>query len=249
MQGGMIDMWIQQFSTRQEMISIDLAVNYVKPRYRFAHKVDVGEHEQFNCYVWDHEGQVWRETAAQKILAEIKDLEIQDLRKTKQVATEAVARITGDDQTLQVEIDDAYKAARTSMIIAPGGKYWDLPEGKVRDIDPSTHFFDSLDVRFELDAGAPEPAKWLQFMKDRFGAQWAIVRDHWAAQFLPSTMLNRKDGEGRPKMLFIVGKSKTWKSTAINIIADTLTEGACANVGLAELQEKFGAGPASLTDS
>jgi len=100
------------------------------------------------------------------------------------------------------------------MIINDKGQYYDLQTGKILDIDPSRHFFKDVDLSIQFKEDQEEPSMIFEFLKDRFtDKDREILLDHLAGTLLHTSVLRAK-----PKILYIVGKTNTYKSLIIEIL-------------------------------
>jgi len=91
-----------------------------------------------------------------------------------------------------------------------------------------------LDIEF--DADIEEPKKFISFLKERFYEKdIEVIIDHLASVFVHTSVLGAK-----PKMLFIKGKTDTYKSLLIEILKFIITSNSITKVSNEQLSDKFG---------
>lgn len=216
--------------------SVQLGVELLTDRYDFAHIEEASYSEQHNCYVYRKNR--WDRNVPNFVIGELtKYRGLPDFMVNKTMASETEAKLSKDGRTLRVTIDDEYRKMRSNIIIDNFGNYFDLYDGKIKQIDPTLHFFKSADVRYELIGDAREPTRFIEMLKARFGSKnWEIVRDHLAGTFLHTDNLG-----SRPKALTLVGETGTWKSTVIEKFADLFDGGAVSTATITQLtRDNFG---------
>ena len=151
--------------------------------------------------------------------------------------------VSGENSTLKVYKDEAYRNQRINMIIDTFGNYFDLKSGALCKINPELHYFETADVKFDLEKGTEEPTEFIAFLKDRFGDEkWEIVRDHLAGTFLGPNL------GSKAKLLFIVGKTNTWKSSLIDNFKDLFLADVVSNVSLEQIANDKVFGPATIVN-
>lgn len=218
----------------------DFFIDDIKLKSHFAHIRNLSTKDQFNLYVWRDNR--WTDNTAHYLLEESKK---RTSRNSGFGATEAEKKardLSADPDTLQVNLDDTYRKKRMRMVIDDYGNYFDFESDRIRQIDPTIDFFENPDVRFKLQSGLDEPKIFIEFLKERFGKDWEIVRDHIAGALLHPWILRSK-----PKMLFIVGKKDTYKSFLLTLIGSLFNENAVSHVSLSMLSEDIFA-PSRMKD-
>ena len=225
-------------------LEYNLAMEFVKMKLDFAHIVNTSENKDFNCSVYDKKSHQWTDKAADQILDLLKNAHLEDLRVDNKMALNLAKDVSGENSTLKVYKDEAYRNQRINMIIDTFGNYFDLKSGALCKINPELHYFETADVKFDLEKGTEEPTEFIAFLKDRFGDdKWEIVRDHLAGTFLGPNL-----GQ-KTKLLFIVGSTDTWKSFLLEGFADLFsTEGAVSNVSLSQMADDKVFGPATIVN-
>ena len=195
-----------------------------------SHNTDIGK----NLRYWDENSL----SAIHKILRKESITKWMASRKDAQLVKE---EIIASRKALEVRYDRFYRDERKYMIIDPYGNYADIRKGRVKEIDPSIHFYRNPDVNFKLDedmmmmtslsatktAIIPEEGGiFLDFLKARFGgAQWRIALDYLAGVFLHKSILGSK-----PKMLTMIGEMDLYKSFVIEIMKGMIYEGSWSDV-------------------
>ena len=215
--------------------SVRFAVELLSGKFHFAHIDDEAYAEQNNCYVYRNNR--WDRNVPHFVRAAMKKYrDLEDFRINKAVTFEVEAELSTEEKTLQVSMNNDYRKLRSNMIIDGSGHYFDLQEGVIRDIDPSLHFFESVDIKYELINDAREPTQFIEMLKVRYGTNWEIVRDHFAGAFLHVDNLGT-----RAKALTLVGPTNTWKSTIIDKFADLLNDDAVTTQTIKQLtRDGFG---------
>ena len=191
----------------------DVGLGYTKKLHNWASMELTGWDNQFNCWYYDRENNNWNEETAKLILKELKDIDIESVVVSSGAAIEISKRLSVDEDSLKVTINDEYMKKRYSMIIDDFGNYFDLESGEIKKINPVTDFFTETDVSFELKGNTEIPEKFEEFLKARCGDSWEIARDHLASIFLHNSLLGSK-----PKMMYLVGENGTYKSFLISLI-------------------------------
>lgn len=197
---------------------IEFAKSYLeRQNVRFAHIKELGTKEQFNCWVWINEGTscYWSENSASFILEKIRVFVSEDFNPTSNYAVEAARQISVSPQTFKVNLTSTeYNKLYQKIIVNDKGQYYDLETGKIREIDPSIHFFKDVNLSIPFKEELKEPSLIFEFLKDRFTDEDSeILLDHLAGALLHTSVLRAK-----PKILYIVGKTNTYKSLIIEIL-------------------------------
>ena len=215
--------------------NVQLGVDLMTDKYDFAHIEDLTYAEQYNCHVY--RGNRWDRNVPSFTMKELtKYRGMPDFYINKASAAETEAKISNHENTVIISINDEYRKLRANMIIDGFGHYFDLHEGVIRDIHPRLHFFESVDVKYELIDGTREPESFIEFLKVRYGKNWEIVRDHFAGTFLHINELG-----SRAKALTLVGPTNTWKSTLIDKFIDLFNEDAISAATITQLiRDTFG---------
>lgn len=236
-------------AAESEYSSIRLGADYMKFRgFRMTHLTGEGVANEFNCWTWiktDGGAAHWTDETGNIVLAEITKLDsIDGFRPTARLATDITKQLSADPQTLRITFDVVYARALNSIVIDPQGRYYDIATGDVRDIDPTVQYYRAPDVKYEICSAkddAAGAAVFVDFLKDRFGTSWEIVRDHLATIFLAGEALKSK-----PKMLEVVGAKDTYKSYLIEYVADMLDVSAVSAVSMKQLDNDNVFGPATI---
>lgn len=101
---------------------------------------------------------------------------------------------------------------------------------------PSTpHYFSTTCLGVAYDPGAPEPKRWLAFLRECFGddAQATALLQQWFGYCVtPDTR--------QQKMLFMVGKKRSGKGTILNVLGYLLGKGSTVSPSLGSLNGEFG---------
>ena len=147
---------VQKHHNTKSAMMVDLAI---LQGYHFAYKV---KGSRGNLYVYDEVNgfKFWNPNVADWFGR------YQDTFGTALPATfDGAARLMiKQPQTLHV-IDETYHKQRSKMIIDPYGNYYNAVTGKVRQIDPSIHFFEEYDTLIRINPDAPK-TKFRDFLRD-----------------------------------------------------------------------------------
>ena len=210
--------------------AVQFAVDLLTDKHYFAHIDGRPLKEQHNCYVY--RGNRWDRNVQNFTLAElVKYRGMPDFTTSLNMLKETEGKLSVHDKTLQVFLNDENRKLRSGIIIDGSGYYFDLHEGVIRQIDPTQHFYESADVKYELLEDAREPTQFIEMLQTRYGPKnWEIVRDQFAGTFL-----HINDLGSRAKALILVGPTNTWKSTLIDKFADLFNEDAVTTVTIKQL--------------
>ena len=181
---------------------VRLATELLASKYDFAHIDKMPLNEQHNCFVYRRN--IWdRNTSnfALDMLTKYKGMD--QFALNTHITDQTSNRLSVHEKTMRVFINDQYRKTRSRMIIDGSGRYYDLQEGIIRQIDPSQHFFEATDVKFDLIDDTREPTQFIEMLKIRYGSNWEVVRDQLAGVFLHADDLG-----SRAKALILVGSYK-----------------------------------------
>lgn len=206
---------------------------------RFAHIEELGTNDQFNCWVWiiKKNTKYWSENSAKFILEKMKMLVSEDFNPTSGFAIETSRQIAILPQTLKVNLTNTdYNKKYQQYIINEFGQYYDLEKGEFYDVDPSVMFFKDVNLKVQYQENVNSPKKIFEFLKDRFSdSDTEILLNHLAGTLLHTSVLRAK-----PKILYIVGKTDTYKSLITEIFKKIIHHTQISGQSLEGIAERFG---------
>ena len=109
-----------------------------------AHLTSEGVANEFNCHTWvkTDAGAHWTDETGSIVLTEIQKLDCVDgFRPTVRLAVDTAKQLSADSQTLLVSFDVEYAGALSTIAIDPHGRYYGIATGAIRDIDPTTQYY------------------------------------------------------------------------------------------------------------
>ena len=222
----------------------DLIADLAIQKHDFASIDETGEKTQFNCHVYkQEEGGVkfWSPESAKAIQTMSQRINIEGSGISSRAARAISEEISTLPNTLRITYNPDYISKRLEMTIDKYGRYFDLKRGSVHDIAPELHFYESYDVVPRLDDSVESSVLIEEFLQDRYGDAWEIVRDHHAGINLHPKIRGTKG-----KMLHLVGKTDTWKSFTLEVIANLYTQDSVSNVSPYQLTDDSIFGPATI---
>jgi len=202
---------------------------------RFAHVMELDVKNQFNCWYWT--GKRWSDNTAHYVLTSLQKLKGEKIKPTSSIATSISNKISASEKTLQIDLTNKKYQEESMMVITNSeGQYFDIRNGTIKKVDPSIMFYFEPQIKLNFTEDIEEPTKFLAFLKERFQEEDIdLILDHLSSIFLHTTILGVK-----PKMLFIKGKTDTFKSLIIEILKYILTTTSITKVSNEQLSDKFG---------
>jgi putative DNA primase/helicase len=120
--------------------------------------------------------------------------------------------------------------------LACGNGLLHLPTGALHP--PSSSYFNLSASEVIFDPGAPEPAQWLNFLKELFGddqEQIDLLQDEFGYAISPET--------SQQKILLVIGPKRSGKGTIARILSRLLGRDSVAGPTMSSLSESFGLEP------
>ena len=210
-------------------VKVTLAADLLASKYDFAHIDGMPLKEQHNCFVYRRN--MWDRNTSNFALRKLTKYKGMDQFAVNTHITDQTSyKLSVHDDTLEVFINDQYRKTRSRMIIDGSGHFFDLQAGVIRKIDPSQHFFEATDVKYDLIDDTREPTQFIEMLQTRYGKNWEIVRDQLAGVFLHADDLG-----SRAKALILVGPTGTYKSTIMDKFADLLDDDTVTSMSITQM--------------
>ena len=206
-----------------------------KPYNRFAHVQYNDQSEQYVTWYWT--SKKWSDNTGNYILKSLYNLKGDEIKPNFRTATTISNNLSGSPKTLQVDLtNEKYQHELMTYVPNRWGKYFDLTDGKVKDVDPSRMFYFNPHVNLEFDVDASKPELFLKFLENKFPDEEdrLIFIDALASHFIHTSKLGAK-----PKATICSGVTNAGKSLLIEIMKKIVASEVTCNLSMKSLGDKW----------
>lgn len=219
----------------QDEIEFLQAYLETKTYNRFTHIKELDIKNQFNCWYWTNK--IWSENTAHYILESLQKLKGEEIKPSSGLALKISNNLSASEKTLQIELDDEkYNEELMTYVPNKHGQYFDLKDGKIKDVDPSRMFYENPLINLEFNEDADTPKIFLEMLKKKFPNEEdsLIFIDALASHFIHTSKLGAK-----PKATVVSGKTNAGKSLFVEIMKKIISPRVTCNVSMGGLGDKW----------